>query len=88
MNTFNNTINSIPKKQCFQDKESKQILKQSAKISNSISATAFNRNGKSIFANVGNYDYSNGIEHSKREERIQSNQAFYKYDYNIKLDPI
>ena len=51
---------------CFWDKDSKQRLKMGSKCGNSISATAFNRNG-SIYAYAVSYDWSKGYEGSKRE---------------------
>ena len=48
------------------DKDSKQRLKSSAKLGNSISATSFNRNG-SVFAYALSYDWSKGFEHNSRD---------------------
>ncbi|KAJ3241286.1 hypothetical protein HDU81_001271 [Chytriomyces hyalinus] len=49
----------------FWDKDSKQRLKQFASVGNSISATAFNRNG-TIFAYASSYDWGKGHEHYKQ----------------------
>ncbi|KAI9338754.1 WD40-repeat-containing domain protein [Obelidium mucronatum] len=46
----------------FWDKDSKQRLKQFPVIGNTISATAFNRNG-TIFAYASSYDWGKGHEH-------------------------